>query len=251
MNRSRFQGVATVVRFNWHFYAFALVGIAALFAVAHFAPSWLARTCVLLAVLATLSTYVSLAATWSAYDASGLYRFRWLDPWMSAQGKAANIHAGFDETTRLLRARFPALEWSVFDFYDPAKHTEISIRRARLACPPSADTVAISTRSLPLADASFDRILLVLAAHEIRDAQERMDFFRELHRALNSSGLLIVTEHLRDLPNCAAYNLGALHFHSLSTWRAAFDAARFDVVATFKPAPLITTFILKKHGSPD
>lgn len=250
MKRSPFQGVATVVRFNWHFYALALVGIAALFAVAHLAPLWLAHTCVALAVLATLSTCASLAATWTAYDASGLYRLRWLDPWMSAQGKAANIHAGFDETTRLLRARFPGFVWSIFDFYDPAKHTEISILRARRASPPSADTVAITTSRLPVSDGSLDRILLVLAAHEIRAAQERADFFRELHRALNPGGFLIITEHLRDLPNATAYNLGALHFHSLSTWRAAFDAARFEVVSTFKPAPLITTFILRKHGTP-
>ncbi|MBC8009458.1 MAG: methyltransferase domain-containing protein [Burkholderiales bacterium] len=250
MSRTAFQGLATVVRFNWHLYVLALIGVSALLIIAAFSPAWLALVCAAFAVLATLSIILSLAATWLAYDASGLYRLHWLDPWMSAQGHAANIHAGFDETTPLLRTRFPAFTWGVFDFYDPVQHTEVSIRRARAAYPPPAETVAISTRHLPVVDASLDRILLILAAHEIRDPQERITFFRELHRALAPDGLLIVTEHLRDLPNIAAYNLGCFHFHRPSTWHDAFAAAQFTLAATLKPAPMITTFILKKHGNP-
>ncbi len=250
MSRSAFQGVATVVRFNWHLYAFALAGIAALLVIAAISPSWLACICVVVSSLTILSIAISLAATWLAYDASGLYRLEWIAPWMPAQGNAANIHAGFDETTPLLRASFPGMSWRVFDFYDPVHHTEVSIRRARLAYPPPAETVAISTRQLPVADGSLDRILLILAAHEIRDTSERNTFFRELHRALAPGGLLIVTEHLRDLPNIAAYNLGSFHFHRPAAWLTAFDSAGFERVATLKPAPLITAFILKKHGIP-
>jgi hypothetical protein len=250
MSRTPFQGIFTVVRFNWHLYAIALGGAALLLLIAALSPAWLSVLCITAAVLIILSIAASLAATWLAYDASGLYRLQWLDPWMIAQGNAANIHAGFDETTPLLRARFPKLTWKVFDFYDPVQHTEISIRRARNATPPSTDTVAIPTHALPVADASFIRILLILAAHEIRASDERVVFFRELHRALSADGLLIVTEHLRDLSNIAAYNLGAWHFHRASTWHACFKAVGFDMVATLKPAPLITTYILKKHGAP-
>lgn len=251
MKRSPLQGVATVVRFNWHFYAFALAGVAALGMAAVVAPAGLALASAVAAALVTFTVVISLLATWLAYDASGFYGFNWLAPWMPAQGRGANIHAGFDESTALLRDHFPGLVWSVFDFYDPEKHTEVSIRRARHACPPSADTVRIPTRSLPLADASFDRILLLLAAHEIRDAQERTDFFRELHRILAPGGLVIVAEHLRDRPNIAAYNLGAWHFHRPAAWKTAFAAAGFEETATLKPAPFITAFILKKHGRPD
>jgi hypothetical protein len=88
----------------------------------------------------------------------------------------------------------------------------------------------------------------LLSAHEIRDPLERIAFFHELRRALSRDGLLIVTEHLRDWPNIAAYNLGSLHFHRPATWLDAFTAAELRLVATFRPAPLITTFILKKHG---
>jgi len=249
MNRSPFQGVATVVRFNWHFYVIAL-GAACLGLLACLLPAWLALPGLVLTALVLLPLPVSLVATWLAYDASRLYELRWLDAWLPAQGAAANIHAGLDETTTLLRARFPGIHWRAFDFYDPARHTEISIRRARRAHPPGADTLAIPTSGLPLADASFDRILLTLAAHEIRDHHERAGFFRELHRTLAADGLVIVTEHLRDLPNIAAYNLGAWHFHRPAAWRATFAAAQLDLVATLKPAPLITTFILRKHAKP-
>lgn len=88
----------------------------------------------------------------------------------------------------------------------------------------------------------------MLAAHEIRDEPERIGFFEEVHRALATDGLVIITEHLRDTANIAAYNLGAWHFHRESTWRRAFAASRFEVLATFKPAPLMTTFILRKNG---
>jgi hypothetical protein len=223
MNRSPFQGVITVVRFNWHLYAIALFAAATLIVISSQVPAWIAPHSRVVASLILLSTGLSLAATWLAYDSSELYALKWLRPWIPAHGNAANIHAGFDETTLHLRATFPNLNWRVFDFYDPAHHTEVSIRRAR--------------------------VLLMLAAHEIRDPAERTAFFAELYRALAPDGRLIITEHLRDLPNIAAYNLGAWHFHSRSTWYAAFAASHFDLVTTFRPAPFITTFILKKHGS--
>ncbi len=248
MNRSPFQGVITVVRFNWHLYAIALFAAATLITLSSQGPAWIAPYSLVLASLILVSTGMSLAATWWAYDASELYKLKWLSPWLPAHGHTANIHAGFDETTHLLRTTFPRLNWSVFDFYDPAQHTEVSIRRARRsACPPT-DTVSISTHNLPVGSNSFNRVLLTLAAHEIRNPAERTAFFDELHRALAPDGLLIITEHLRDLPNIAAYNLGAWHFHSRSTWYAAFADSHFELVTTFQPAPFITTFILKKHG---
>jgi SAM-dependent methyltransferase len=250
MTRTSFQGVATVFRFNWHLYAVASLAAIACLAVTFFGPSFLKLPAAFVSLSILVSTTASLLATWCAYDASALYHLAWLHPWLPTQGRAANIHAGFDETTALLRQQFPTLSWHVFDFYDPAKHTEISIRRARLAHPPATDTVSIQTQHLPLADGSYDCILLTLAAHEIRDAQERTAFFRELYRALKPDGVLIITEHLRDLPNLIAYNVGAFHFHSLSTWKTAFSSAQFTLGSTLKPAPLITTFVLKKHGTP-
>lgn len=249
MTRSAFQGLRTVIRFNWHLYAGALAALITTGVAAWCGPDGLRLPAACVVGAGLLAAGASLAATWLAYDRSALYRLDWLAPWVPPRGQAANVHAGFDETTALLRARFPGVAWRVFDFYDPVRHTEISIRRARRAYPPAADTVPVFTRRLPTPDGSVDFILLMLAAHEIRDARERDAFFRELHRTLAADGVVVVTEHLRDLPNIAAYNVGAWHFHRASDWLSAFGTSGFQIVARFKPAPFITTFVLKKHGS--
>lgn len=98
-------------------------------------------------------------------------------------------------------------------------------------------------------DKSLDRVILMLAAHEIREHHERVTFFRELHRVLLDDGLVIVTEHLRDTTNLIAYTIGAWHFHSCSEWLHTFSKAGFYIEREMKNNLLITTFILKKHGT--
>jgi hypothetical protein len=247
MKRNRFQGVCTVLRFNWHFFAGAGVVLLALYAVAAFFPHPLNCVAFVLASLGALAVIISLTATYVAYDATGLYALGWLDPWMKIRPseRAANIHAGFDETGALLTTRYPGVRWSVFDFYDPAKHTEISIRRARAAHPPSPGTIAISTTEPLPADERFERILLLLAAHEIRDHAERVRFFVSLRHALAPGGAIIVTEHLRDLANFAAYNIGAWHFHTRSEWLATFAEAGLRVETRRRLNLFITAFVLR------
>lgn len=249
VKRRPFQGVWTIIRFNWHLHAGALAAIALLLAGAVWLTGLASLVCALLAVPAILSVMLSLLATWHAYDASGLYQPAWLAPLLENARHAANIHAGFDETTALLKSAFPDINWHVFDFYDPAKHTEISIRRARNSHPPPPDTLAIRTDHIPLADGSLDRALLILAAHEIRDHEERTTFFRELNRVLASGGRVIVTEHLRDLANIAAYSVGAWHFHPRAAWLATFHAAGFRVAREFRNNLLITTFVLEPDAN--
>ncbi|MEY4490130.1 MAG: hypothetical protein RIQ79_2638 [Verrucomicrobiota bacterium] len=245
MKRSRFQGVATIVRFNWHFFVIAAVGVALLLAAACFLPPLPSALAGFSAAATALAVLVSLAASYIAYDASGLYDLAWLAPWMPAAGAAANLHAGFDETSVPLRSAHPALRWDILDFYDPAKHTEVSIRRARAAHPPQPGTLSVRTAALPLPDASLDRALLLLAAHEIRDHAERVAFFRELRRTLRADGLVIVTEHLRDRENLLAYNLGAWHFHTPAEWLATFAEAGLVIVTRQKLNPFITLFVLR------
>jgi SAM-dependent methyltransferase len=197
-----------------------------------------------------MSVLLSLLATWHAYDASGLYRLSWLAPMLGNARSAANIHAGFDETSALLKTEFPGIAWQVFDFYDPAKHTEISIRRARRTHPPSPDTLMIRTNHVPLLDGSLDHVLLILAAHEIRDHDERVAFFRELKRVISPGGSVIVTEHLRNFANIAAYSIGAWHFHPRAEWLATFHSAGFRVAREFRNNLLITTFVLEPDETP-
>ena len=249
MKRRPFQGLVTVLRFNWHFFVLALLGILSLPLVCW----WLAPACLsialLLAAFGSLVIATSMAATLHAYDLTGLYDLRWMERWMAGTRAAANIHSGFDETTLLLMEKHPNTEWHVFDFYDPGKHTEISIKRARSAHPPQPGTRRITTSQIPLDAGSLDRIILMLAAHEIREHHERVTFFRELHRVLADDGTVIVTEHLRDASNIIAYTIGAWHFHSRSEWLATFAEAGFLIAAEMKNNLLITTFILRKHGT--
>ena len=244
MKRSQFQGVWTVLRFNWHLHVFAMVFLVGLLVMAHHltgTPRLLAH---LMTAGAFLQLIISFAATWIAYDASRLYQFSWLAPILAGSERGANLHAGFDETTRLLRSSFPSIEWQVFDFYDPAAPTQISIRRARRAHPPETGTIPIRTDAIPMSDASLDVAILFLAAHEIRDSAERVHFFRELNRVLKPGGRLIVTEHLRDAPNIFAYSIGAWHFHPRSEWLTTFQLSGFHIVREFRNNPFITTFVL-------
>jgi len=249
MKRRPLQGLVTVLRFNWHFFVLALLGIIALPLVSWWlAPCYL-TIALILAAAGSLVIAISTAATLHAYDLTGLYELRWIEPWMPGTLAAANIHSGFDETTLLLREKYPHTDWQVFDFHDPEKHTEVSIKRARAAHPPQSGTRSITTSQIPLESVTLDRIILILAAHEIRDHDERVTFFRELHRVLADDGMVIVTEHLRDVSNIISYTIGAWHFHPRPEWLATFADAGFHVAAEMKNNLLITTFILSKHGT--
>jgi SAM-dependent methyltransferase len=249
MNRKPLQGLWTVLRFNWHFFAIALAGNCLLVAGSRWLEPPLASIAITLAALGSLTVGGSLAATVYAYDLTGIYSLQWLDAWLTGVSRAANVHAGFDETTLLLKERFPSIDWLVLDFYAPSKHTELSLRRARKASPPPLETQTIATDQIRLASETLDRVVLTLAAHEIRDEKERNRFFRELHRVLKADGYIILTEHLRNLPNIIAYSLGAWHFHSRSEWLRTFEAAGFQITAEIRLNNLITTFILGKHGT--
>ena len=239
--RRPLQGVSNILRFNWHYYAFALVFAAVCIAI-------LPRAVGLGVAIVTLGiNLISLLVSWYVYDASGLYRLAWLDGVeIGLGGQMVNIHAGFDETTPLLRARYPEADWVVLDFYDPEKHTEVSIKRARRAYPPSDEDLRVSTSKLPLPDGSVDAVFVLLAAHEIRAEPERTAFFEELRRLLGRGGKIILLEHLRNGANGLAYTVGAFHFIAEKAWRAAFHHAGLRIARRFNPNPFITCFVLEK-----
>ncbi|MCA8830895.1 class I SAM-dependent methyltransferase [Hymenobacter pini] len=243
--RKRAEGVWNIVRFNWHFYAGA--GLAALLLAvgvdaASSYPTWrLGLWLLLLAVL--LPTVVSLLVSWYVYDVSGLYEFRWL-PHAAVPQRVVNIHAGFDETSALLRQQFPEATLRVLDFYDPAEHTEISIRRARAAVAPYSGAEAVRPDQLPLTTASADLVVVMLAAHEIRQPAQRVAFLREIGRVLAPDGRAVVVEHLRDTANFMAYTAGFLHFYSRATWLAAFQAGGLRLEGEQKLTRFISAFTL-------
>jgi SAM-dependent methyltransferase len=248
--RKPFQGVTNIIRFNWHFYFLSGLLILLLFIIS-ISLSWqYAFYLYFLSALILATIAISLLVSFYVYDLSHLYSFSWLDELKLAAGsKCINIHAGFDETSALLNTKYPASDLLVFDFYNPEKHTEVSIRRARKAYPSFPDTQVISTTDVPLNDDCADIIFLILSAHEIRDDTERVNFFKALGRAVKPSGKLVVTEHLRDWPNFLAYNIGFFHFLSRSTWHETFKNASLKVCNEIKITPFITTFILERNGA--
>jgi SAM-dependent methyltransferase len=190
-------------------------------------------------------TAISLIASFYIYDLSGLYALAWIEP--GVPGTVVNIHAGFDETSAQLTRKFPLARLLVFDFYDPAKHTEVSVKRARRAYPPFPDTMRIETTVIPLKDGVADRVFVTFSAHEIRNGEERTGFFKQLNRILRPGGYIQVTEHFRDLPNFLVYNIGVLHFLSRKSCLSDFAAAGLRIRNEKKLNPFITTFILEKH----
>lgn len=245
--RKPFQGVRNIVRFNWHFYLIAFaVSLIFIFARIYLAAPWSVCADVVLILLLAL-TSVPLLVSCYVYDLSGLYHFNWLDTLDSDQGVIVNINAGFDETSVLLKAKYPEAEFIICDFYDPKKHTEVSIKRARGAYPPVPGTKQVATDKLSIEDDYADMIFVMLSAHEIRNENERQIFFKELKRVLKQRGQIIVTEHLRDVPNFLAYNIGFFHFIFKSSWKKVFQGAGLDLSKEVKLTPFITAFILKHH----
>ncbi len=246
--RKPFQGVGNIIRFNWHFYLFAFLFLVVLFVASSYLNETLRLYCYIISILVATSTFLSLSVSLYVYDLSGLYNLNWIEN-DNTENTIVTINAGFDETSHLLKDKFPHTELIVLDFYDPEEHTEVSIKRARKAYPSYPGTKEINTSHLPLEDNSVDKIFLILAAHEIRDEDERTTFFKELKRVLKPEGKMLVTEHLRDTANFLAYNIGFFHFHSKATWKKTFHSADLKIKKEIKLTPFISTFILEKNGT--
>lgn len=245
MKRKPFQGVLNIIRFNWHFYLMAIPIVLFVAYVGWYFSgpvSWLHFAA---AALAALSIMISLAASWYIYDRSNLYTLDWIEGFdIPVPKHIANINAGFEETSALLQKRFPDSVLDVYDFYDPKKHTEISIERARSAYPSYPGTRLLDTDKTELEQGYYDIIFLILAVHEIRDNRERTDFFSQLKGSLTPNGRIIIVEHQRDIANFVAFNIGFLHFHSPKTWNENFSSAGLKLLETKKLTPFLTIYNL-------
>ena len=247
--RKPFQGVGNIIRFNWHFYLLAIIILLSLLTLSKYIDEPFRFYSIIICVSVCITILISLLVSLYVYDLSGLYNFKWLKE-SNTQGLIVNINAGFDETSILLKEKYRNVELIVFDFYDPLKHTEVSIKRARKAYPIFPGTKEIRTATLPLADNSVDKVFVILAAHEIRNEAERVEFFKELKRIIKPEGQIFITEHLRDVVNFLAYTIGFFHFYSKSSWLNTFKSAGLNIKNEIKLTPFISTFILYKNGDP-
>lgn len=246
IKRKPFQGVVNIIRFNWHFYLIAVFSLTFFLVFQNTLPENFQPIVNWLSILAILTIVVSLIVSYFVYDLSSLYKFNWLPN--TDFKKVLNINAGFDETSEIIKNKFPNAELTICDFYDSNKHTEISIKRARNAYPPLTNTIQVPSDKLPFQDNSFDYSLAILSAHEIRDKNERVLFFKELERVTKPKGQIYVTEHLRDLNNFMAYTVGFFHFYSKPAWNETFKLANLTVTNEIIITPFITTFVLDKNG---
>jgi hypothetical protein len=248
MNRKPLQGVINIIRFNWHFYLFAIGLITGLFVIKQIASEWGLLFDFFIGII-LFNVLISLSVSWYVYDNSGLYSLNWLNFLNIEKGKTiVNINAGFDETSPILNHKYQPGKLTVLDFYNPLEHTEVSIKRARKAYPPYPDTISVSTSNVGLKEKSFQYIFLFFAAHEIRNEVEQVILFKQINQSLALDGKVIVLEHLRDWPNFLAYNIGFFHFYSKSKWFSTFNKAGLSVTKTIKITPFLTAFILQNNG---
>jgi len=245
--REPFQGVWNIVRFNWHLYVLAAAVGLTLLGGALAVEGNVRMVFAFALAVGAVQMLVSLVVSHLIYDRSHLYSLGILDRAMFRDIETiVNIHAGFDETSEGLRKKFPQARLVIWDFYDPARHTEISIQRARAAYPPHPEQDVISTRQLPFESGEADLACLILSVHEIRNREEQERFFAELHRILDDRGRVFVIEHLRDCWNLLAYSMGAFHFFSRSHWLEVFRSAGFDVIEETRHTPFLSVFLLAK-----
>lgn len=239
---SGYAGVARILRFNWPWYAGALVvttvGIAAL---GWWLPPgpWPTLAAAGLG-LANGWLLLSLAVSHHIYDRSAIARGGWLDL------PAANVvvvHAGHDEASAHVARLLPGAGRHVFDIFDPARRASPSLLRARAEATVAA--TAADLGHLPVADASADLALLIFAAHEIRDEARRVGCFRELARVVGPRGRIVVVEHQRDAWNLLAYGPGFLHFLSRRAWMRTFADAGLVVARDDAITPWVHRYELR------
>jgi len=233
IKRRKLQGVLNILSFNRHFYVFG-ISILALIIVSHNVFEWSDFLYWVIIGAFIYGLIIPLIVSAYVYDLSGYYDFNWLKDCNIIDENSKqilNINAGFDETSFIIKNKFPKSDLKVFDFYNAKQHTEPAIIRARKVSLVYPDTQQIVSKRIPLQDHSVDVIFLLSAVHEIRSHKEKVQFLKECHRLCKPKGKVVMVEHLRDLPNFLAFSIGFTHFFSKKTWRKAFESAGFS---TFK-----------------
>jgi hypothetical protein len=246
--RTRFQGVAQIVRFNWPFYLTATLLIAAGgCAVLVLSVPFFGRVMLSAAIAAAAFWLIaSLIISHYIYDRARIYDGIWIHRALATSPKSwAIFHAGLDEFNPILRKLFPESEGLVIDLFDPKEMTEPSIKRARRT-KESAPSIHVNFRALPMRDNELDAAFVFFSAHELRKPESRILFFSELRRVLRSQGEIILLEHLRDWPNFFAFGPGCFHFHSRWAWSHSIGSAGLFVLKEFTLTPFIRAFVLAK-----
>lgn len=244
IKRRKFQGVLNILSFNRHFYVFGLWASLILF-ISHFFLKWPDFLIWIIVASFLYGLIMPLLVSAYVYDFSGYYDLHWIKDLTRDWEKfrtIVNINAGFDETSYIIKSKFPHSDIKAFDFYNPKQHTEPAIKRARKVSLVYPDTQQVSSGSIPLRDRTVDIVFLLSAAHEIRSHEENVLFLKECHRLCKPGGKVVMVEHLRDFPNFMAFSVGFTHFFSRAVWKNAFERAGFASFRETKFTPFMSIF---------
>jgi len=242
--RRKFQGALNILSFNRHFYVSGL-GVLAVLIASYPLIEWPGILFWLIMAAFLYGLLMPLIVSAYVYDFSGYYSFQWLKNLISNDEGVqliVNINAGFDETSFIIKNKFPHSDLKVFDFYNAKQHTEPAIKRARKVSLVYPNTQQIASNLIPVKNNSADIVFLLSAAHEIRSNEEKVQFLKECYRLCKPGGRVIMVEHLRDFPNFLAFSVGFSHFFSRSVWKNAFERAGFSSFQETKFTPFMSIF---------
>ena len=242
--RRPFQGVLNILSFNRHFYVAGL-GVLGLLIASYFLFEWPHWVFWLICLAFLYGLIMPLIVSAYVYDFSGYYNIPWIRHLVRDDEKIkliVSINAGFDETSFIIKSRFPHSDLKVFDFYNAKRHTEPAIKRARKVSLTYPNTQQIASNAIPIEDSCADIVFLLSAAHEIRSNEEKIRFLKECHRLCKPNGKVIMVEHLRDFPNFLAFTVGFTHFFSRPVWKSAFSDAGFASFQETKFTPFMSIF---------
>lgn len=189
---------------------------------------------------------LSFWAFHAMFDRSELLKGLWVrDEAAASPRRWVLIHAGLDQTTIPLKEIFPGAAGKEFDIYDPASMTEPAITRARLEKIDAA-TVTARPDALPVEDRGADLVVVMLAAHEIRDGAARERFFGELSRIVSPDGRVVLVEHLRNLAAAIAFGPGMVHFYPRGMWLRLATAHRLELQRERSMTPWVRVLTFRR-----
>jgi SAM-dependent methyltransferase len=246
-NRRPYQGVLQILRFNATKYLAAAAGILTAALVWPLLPSW-GRIALALGI-APLAFWLvsSLIVSHYVYDRFPLYDFRPIGAQLARVPRRwINIHSGFDETSERLAEAFPGSRGDVVDIFDVRLMTERSIRQAQRMNRSAMAAIPGRYDELPFGSESFDAAFAIFAAHELRRHKQRVRLFGEIARVLNSSGELLLMEHVRDWRNFLAFGPGYLHFFSQRAWQSAAVEAGLNLEKEFTRTPFVRVYVFRR-----
>lgn len=199
---------------------------------------WSAR----LALAVTL--WLTAASFWAfhmMFDRPELLSGSWLKQLSAVPPRTwVQITTSLDQTTLPMQSLFPHATGHVIDIYDPTVTTEPALSRARRVSAPSSEDVT------SLAGGSADLVVVMLAAHEIRQPEGRQRLLSQTARIVATTGRVVLVEHLRDFAATLAFGPGVFHFFPRSMWLRLIAGAGLEVEREFSITPFVRVFVTRR-----